>query len=97
MMDTQLKQLLEEHQSYFSVNESGKVECVNGHCFPANFAAVSAFVKYIPRCIHQRKRILNSDNVMHRGAKFQKLKQRVDAEAALSKYEPFIIKSKNFP
>jgi hypothetical protein len=31
------------------------------------------------------------------GAKFQKLKKRYDADNALSKYEPFIIKSKNFP
>jgi hypothetical protein len=31
------------------------------------------------------------------GAKFAKLKVRYDAEQALTKYEPFIVISKNFP
>jgi hypothetical protein len=32
-----------------------------------------------------------------RGAKYQKLKQRAEAEGSLKKYEPFIVQSSNFP
>lgn len=39
----------------------------------------------------------NSISSFVKGSKFQKLKQRKDADSSLSKYEPFIVKSKNFP
>ena len=46
-MDAQLKSLLREQAHHFRVlEESGKVECtINGHCFPARYDVLSAFVK----------------------------------------------------
>lgn len=45
-MDPELKLLLEQHKEHFTVQENGKIKCeVNGHCMPARYDVLSAFIK----------------------------------------------------
>lgn len=47
-MDAQLQKLLKDEEPHFSVEADGRIKCtLNGHCFPARFDVISAFVKYV--------------------------------------------------
>jgi hypothetical protein len=105
--DPQLQQLLKEQAAYFTLTEAGKVRCLcNGHEFPARYDVLASFIKCgavrawaaVAAAASQMAFTAAHSHTLHcRGSKFATARKRYDAEQSLTKYEPFIVQSKNFP
>ncbi len=97
-MDPGVTELLVKHQGYFEVQANGRLVCtLNKHSLPPSRQALETFVRWEQVAAARPQTLLSACTAFCSGKKYAQLRRKAEEAKALSRFEPFLVPSKNFP